>query len=287
MNLSWIWVGVGVICFFVSSHFARGAEEKASSGKKMTFHLGLKKGVALKKFDETPLNYETDDLNPPLFGVDIFGEFLSHRVFRFFFNIDTAFIDFSSPFLYFDTGMGLHFRHFYIKAGPAFTMSMISSDPYKDSHTDTSSIGTIVDMGVNFFIIEGGLVLRTLNIAQTDMKSFEGEETSIDHDSDQITRVKAKVHLGPIKLYGAHTTYSLGSTAIASKDFSFRISPQTIKQYTLGVGFATGRWELWAKYNALMDDPKDEIEYLYQAPHYHPDYLLAKESGFVEVLWKF
>lgn len=130
--------------------------------------------------------------------------------------------------------------------------------------------------------LKGTLFVKAVNGTRTSIGDFEGQITQADYDTTWVVSPAAHVSFAPLLARAGFDVYSLGTAAIASKDFAFRFDPQMLIRYHASAGISLGAAEIWLK-AALITGVDDGIEHVYRAAFLHNDYLLAPKSAALEV----
>ena len=114
--------------------------------------------------------------------------------------------------------------------------------------------------------------------------NFENLPTKIAHQPTFVFKPGLLVKFPVVQAEATVGIYSLGKTAITSKDFTFPIDRQTIFRPTLGAGFDLPGLELWLRTSAIYAlRYGDSTEYLYMAPVYVNENLMTQKALAVEL----
>ena len=138
----------------------------------------------------------------------------------------------------------------------------------------------------DFAILNLGFDIKRINVRKAELANIEGLITKIDYQPTMVYRLHVGTNILPVKTEAALGIYKLGSTAIASKEFGFKIDSSTVLQPEINLGINLGQFEFWLK-TSMIFSVKDEAENFYKAPYYYPDYLMAKRTAFLEIRWLF
>ncbi len=132
-----------------------------------------------------------------------------------------------------------------------------------------------------------GAAIRYAVFNQSKIAEIEGLETLIDRSAMLAGGpwIQA-VFLEVLRVRAEARFYSLGNTAIASKEFAMVIAEQTLFRLGLEVGLTIGKMELSARFFKVTG-VRDDVELPYQAPILHRDYLLSRLVADLGVSWKF
>jgi hypothetical protein len=134
--------------------------------------------------------------------------------------------------------------------------------------------------------ISPGLSVEAIEAPKAQIANFEGLATSIAHDTTWLFSPNVEISL-PLGLAasGSLDIFSLGATAIASKEFALALEKRTVVRYTIGLGARFKEWELWA-HAAFLENVGDETEHEYRAPFLYRPYLLAPQTLTLEAKWR-
>ncbi|MBT4760215.1 MAG: hypothetical protein HOO06_00835 [Bdellovibrionaceae bacterium] len=254
-----------------------------SETKSSQYTLSLQKGFSLKEFERPPYGFESSHLLPPLITLNI-----KKDVPTSYWQVQLDFMSVGLPFINFDYGGKFKLSpNLEFTAGLGITLNnVIKTEPYKDSQFSYVAYSLFAngEYQLGPFLI--GTNFRFKEITETTLASFESKTTKIDHDSDYILSPYILVDVYILKLKGEYTLYQLGRTAIASDDFGYGYNSLSVGIAKLSVGIPLPKMTLWITYQKL-DNISDETAFMYQAPHFSRDYLLAKEAAFANLTWRF
>ncbi len=258
--------------------------------------LGAELGFALSNRSLLPHGYETKHLTPPFsltarydLPLDPSSEHSESAIFRLIFagNLSFAF-PLGMPFLGLEGGAGLRLGDFDFEGLASIQVQSLMNETSQE----------VSPLDVNWYSIRvlasylghgwrPFLELEFMEVAKTRLSNFEGLET---HSQFEPTvRTTAGMEVGLIcGLYAqaAIDYFSVGRTAIASKEFATSLDPQTIFRYRLETGVRVSDFRFALMFRAV--DRVEDVEALYvQAPFLYRNAILVPKSLSLEVQWKF
>lgn len=153
-----------------------------------------------------------------------------------------------------------------------------------DTFLDNSRVIALARARTPLPIGTGGVEVRAYWQFDTTVANREGQDTIASYSMGWVIRPYAEMNLGVLKARAEAGVHLLPRTVIASNDFAADLGGGTVFRPLAGAGVALGALEVWAKY-ALVTGVDDSVEHFYRAPHYVNDYLMARQTAFVEVKW--
>jgi hypothetical protein len=131
-----------------------------------------------------------------------------------------------------------------------------------------------------------GIEGRWLFVNKTQMGNFENLKTDIDHKGTSVVTPSVVLNLPEnFGMEGALDIYSVGDTAIASKEFAYSIPSETLERLRISAERRFGRLGIEASFAWVMG-VRDSVELPYQAPFLTRDYLLSPKTLTLGVSWK-
>ncbi len=132
-----------------------------------------------------------------------------------------------------------------------------------------------------------GLDLEALSVDSKELAALEGITTKMSRAGTYVGSPHVIFFPLPfLSLLGGVKLYSLGRTAVASKEFAFYIDTKSLTTGIVGAGLHIGPVE--AKlYGTFLIGNFDEVEQYFQAPFLVKHYLLANQSITAEVKCNF
>ncbi len=264
---------------------------KAESREKNTtqHYLGIKSGIISEKWQEAPAGFSAKDLAPSklafFYGSStqkkrielIHQESLS--VFdKYSFILDALFdlsYDFQSD-KKINSFLGIELKI------PFFTEDSI----YNNSQMDHAQGGLHFGLDYRNELFKFYFDFHLRKVFTETLAELEGLKTEISHEFDNIYRFGILAKAGQVKLLAEYSLYDFGISTILSKEFFLQLPSQKINKILLGFGLIEKKYDLWIKFQQFSQS-EDRLALLFQAPHFTPDYILAKQSYFLELKWKF
>lgn len=129
---------------------------------------------------------------------------------------------------------------------------------------------------------------KWLLISNSELASAEGFSTEIAHDPTFVLKPGIRLVLPLLRGEATLGIYSLGPTAIGSKEFGYFISRQNVLRPEIAAGIDLMGFEFWIRAAAVYPiRSEDPVEFLYQNPFFTHDNLTAKRSLTGEFRWHF
>jgi len=149
----------------------------------------------------------------------------------------------------------------------------------QDSFLSATRWGLGGDLALVRGMLRPSLGLRWLNLSSTQISNQENLPTKVAHDATYVLKAGLLLKLPVLQAEGALSIYSLGKTAISSKEFAYASGRQTALRPSVGVGVDLLAFEFWLRGAAVYPTRSDDsVEYLYMAPFYVNDNLMTKRS---------
>lgn len=260
--------------------------QSGGSGKK-DFTLSVQTSLVIEKFDSTPDGFSSGDLKPPPLSVEGLMRQTHNSLFGSYYKIYGGFVAGTVPMFGLGAGVFFSLPIVELHLGGVFRAhDYINKTPYKDSQFAYSGYGFEAGARFDLTLVEFGANFTYMDLGEANLANYEELTTKIDHNPDYIYSAFVQSALGLFKVKAAYTHYIFGSTGIASKEFAIHLPKAELNKIAVGVGVSLSAMEVWARVEQV-EDPKDESSHFYQSPHFYPDYLLGKRTGFVEVKWSF
>lgn len=258
-------------------------QDKPSDSSGIT--VGLQTGMAVTQFEGEPIGLDESKLVPPI----LTGKFEWTPNLRAKFQPDlrgaVSVLSGGGIYFYAQAGGWFDFPKFHLFFGGEVLTTLAGGD-YDETIVDHYGLGAYIKAGVPLGFLYPSLEIRYREITEAEVTNRESLTTYSDHEGDTIIRPALDVDLSFVKLWGALTFYRVGNTAIASKDFAIGIEESMFTIFSVGVGIPAFGGEVWVKLNRL-EGVNDDVAHYYQVPQVYPDFLLAKESAFLEMRWNF
>jgi len=265
-----------------SFYGAEGGEKKESSSVVGNYYLKFSSGYAVTSWENSPITVDQKYLAPPIFRLDLGGVAEIYE-----FRYSAGYVRGMGAIISSDQMLHMNLKIVTLAAGGEIVWPTASDESkLKDTQYYRGSLGFVGRVTVDLLLADIYAEYRQRTLSDTPLIKIEGIETSIGHEYDRFTKLGATFSLLGLKALGEVTWIKLGNTAILSKEFSTTLPEDDIFRITLGGGLSIGRIELLIKYQRLLDI-EDEVAYLYQSTHLSPDYLMSKNTIFVEAVWKF
>jgi|GEM_PF-4973939 len=248
--------------------------------------LGFQTGRALNTFSGSPVGVENDSVQPPV----LTGKFGFNPRYKALFqplvNVAASILPGIGVSLYLEAGALLDWPGFHLSGGVERALIVDPGD-YQDTVFDNSTDGAFIRGALPLGRFYPSLEIRKRTVEKAVIARKEGLPTYAQHEDDFLVRPALQVDLNPIKLQGSVTFYQAGNTAIGSNEFGLGLDASQFTIYTVGVGYQfTPKMLMWLRANQV-DGIEDETAHYYQVPQLYPDFMLAKNSFFLEAQWTF
>lgn len=264
--------------------FAQDTETPKSTEPRLGFMF--RKGISIEKYSGNPDGISSENLSPALFTVGGLLVIEREEMNNIYANIDATYLKNSGLIFFGEGAFGLGRRPWQIQLGVAAQYSNLSGGAFQKSAFDHYSLAGFVRPKYFYKFLDTQLEFRYRDISSSEISSTEGITTKIEHQPDRIFRAQLGGTFSIARIFAGYSWYFLGTTAIASKEFGFRINEKLVEQSVLGLTLDLKPMELGLYYYQVFK-VDDEEAHLYQAPHFHPDYLVGKRSVFLEAKWLF
>ncbi len=273
------------LLFSMGHLYAEEGGEKKESGDKGRYFVKIGSGYAVTSWEDSPFTVDQKYLAPSLLRLDIGG------ISGFYeFKNSVGFIRELGVVFSTDQMFHINFKIVTLAAGVEFVLmkGIVTSDDSKLKNTQyyRNSLGMVGRVTLDLLLADLYLEYRQKTPVDTRLAKMEGMETIIGHEYDRFTKLGATISLLGLKALGELTWIKLGNSAVLSKEFSTALPEDDLFRITVGGGLSIGRMELLLKYQRILEI-EDEVAYLYQATHLFPDYIMSKNTIFVEAVWKF
>lgn len=259
----------------------RPIEEKARIG----LDVGIQKEVILSRIDAQPINFNNNDIQPPLITVKGSYQPNYKSVFQPDAKLAISLLDGNGQHVYAQAGGWFDYKKWHLFFGGEYFLTLSGGD-WGVSPADAAGAGGYIAGGIPLGIFYPKIEIRYRKVNDAEVANREGLSTRVDHDGDYLYRPSLIVDLKVVELWGAYTHYRIGNTAIASEGFGVGIDESTINIISLGVGVKVSKAKIWFKAHQVTGI-KDELAHYYQVPQIYPDFLMAKQTAVVEALWQF
>lgn len=236
-----------------------------------------------------PIGFESDDLSAPL--LDLFVELSSEKPncsTNFVFNFVYVNPDLKIAYFIFDIEKETSNPGLFIGGGIEALSTVVSDGSKYDNSIYDHMMG-----GLKFYlrylhVKNHHFTFQTIVRTRTDtyIAKVEDQDTKLSHDWDLILKLGAKSYWSNWLTFAEITSFNFSEAKILSKDFSLVLDDSEVVRLGVGGGYLYQKYEIWLKIFRYTQ-PEDEIAHMYQATSFAPDYLLAKESMQLEVIWNF
>ncbi len=158
--------------------------------------------------------------------------------------------------------------------------------PFAGSQFSVLGYIVLLRLGYDLNPVKLRMEFKSLSVSDTSLTQFEGIETSVAHKKSYVTSPGIRLYL-PFNLMSdlSMDLYSLGETAIASKEFGYAMPERTVYKTKLGLGIGIKNMEVWTR-AMFVRGVVDHEELYYQSPLVWGDNLFASYSQMLELVWR-
>lgn len=283
MKLNWILLLVTL----VGCRWALATHPPVAEEGPLGWQVGLQKQLLTSELNANPVDLDDGDIQPPF--LTLRGSYQPNykAIFQPDIHLGVSAMENSGFHIYLSGGGWFDFEKFHLFFGGEVVITSFEDDIDSSAFASTLQGGYIkagLPLGRFYPVFE----VRFRELGNADLSQREGLTTQLGHSTDRIYRAHLNVELQGVDLWSALTLYSVGETAIASDGFAIGIEEKTYPIYSIGGGAdleAIGA-KMWLKYHVITGI-EDETAFYYQVPQIYPDFLPAKQSAVVELLWNF
>jgi hypothetical protein len=256
--------------------------------------LDLSIPFGLSSLPYQPDGFTATEMGPP-FRLGYEADFFIRRV-MIILNTNLFFARYEvAPIVDFRARFGVNLRVLDLIAGLEFTDQQALHGPFSSSSFDTAIWSPSIEIYFPSYRLELdskrpfriGLGIRLIGLSNVDLAQYEGLTTQLQHSDSSVESVLADyLFRSGLKISGGLDFYSLGSAAIASKEFALGISAQDRTREWVKAAYEEGSWEPYVGVSHV-EAPADALAIAYQAPFLNDDYQLDPWVLSVGTKWKF
>jgi len=260
--------------------------QEKGRGNKGYFKIGS--AASIKNWNQTPDRFKVNDLNPALSNIGFHSNLPTSGSATFsLIDVQITALDFKSFIPEIEYSVGKNMGGIIASIGGGINFGIFSnSSIYSKTQYDNFAynLNIKVQMGFSKYNIFGEI--KTRKITEAEVSTFENVKTRVAHNFDYIFSTGLHFSFLKMELLGKISAYKIGSVAIASNEFYYKIDSETVFKFTGGVTIPIGRLAIDVKYHYIKNY-NDEVSLYYQSPQLGKDYMLSSHSANVELRWNF